>query len=309
MQENEKEKINKHNTFETDSEIQDIANTEDQELKNEISDIVNINEKNDSNSEKVQNMPNNEEKPPKIIEIITGSTVFRYFLSAMIIFGICFVSLLFTFNIMLTPIIVEGYSMLPTINSSAIGAEGSVHTDYVYVSKHSSIKRKDIIVIAPGKTERDVQIIKRVIATPGDTITFKRVGTKFSGTSSCYIVEVYLNGEKLEEDYTYEDEMLISANSNSSSYYTFHNELIRALRNPISSEDSTAYEYSLKLEESKYFVMGDNRNNSTDSRMFGPVDKSEIVGVVKLHIKYGKTVLDAIWSAMFSTCLPKQSEI
>jgi len=36
----------------------------------------------------------------------------------------------------------------------------------------------------------------------------------------------------------------------------------------------------LKLNESEYFVLGDNRNNSKDSRNFGAVDKSFITGKV-----------------------------
>ena len=39
-------------------------------------------------------------------------------------------------------------------------------------------------------------------------------------------------------------------------------------------------EYPLKLEEGECFVLADNRVGGTDSRYFGAVDKSEILGTV-----------------------------
>jgi len=39
-----------------------------------------------------------------------------------------------------------------------------------------------------------------------------------------------------------------------------------------------------ELEEGQYFVLGDNRSASFDSRSWGPLEKSDIVGVVKLRI-------------------------
>lgn len=35
----------------------------------------------------------------------------------------------------------------------------------------------------------------------------------------------------------------------------------------------------IKIGENQYFVLGDNRNSSTDSRVFGTIDKSKIIGV------------------------------
>ena len=40
-----------------------------------------------------------------------------------------------------------------------------------------------------------------------------------------------------------------------------------------------------KIENGKYYVLGDNNKQSTDSRHFGVVDRNMIVGKVMLHIK------------------------
>lgn len=39
-------------------------------------------------------------------------------------------------------------------------------------------------------------------------------------------------------------------------------------------------EQKIQLKENEYFVLGDNRNNSTDSRLWGAIDKEQITGEV-----------------------------
>ena len=44
------------------------------------------------------------------------------------------------------------------------------------------------------------------------------------------------------------------------------------------------FDFSTTLGKDEYFIMGDNRTNSTDSRVFGPISRSEIIGKTKLTI-------------------------
>ena len=46
-----------------------------------------------------------------------------------------------------------------------------------------------------------------------------------------------------------------------------------------------------QLAADQYFVMGDNRNRSTDSRVFGPIDRHRLVGPVQLALLPAERVL------------------
>lgn len=54
---------------------------------------------------------------------------------------------------------------------------------------------------------------------------------------------------------------------------------------------------SVKLKDNEYFVMGDNRAGSADSRLFGPISKKEIIGRPILRIKWFPPQID-IWPGM-----------
>lgn len=40
----------------------------------------------------------------------------------------------------------------------------------------------------------------------------------------------------------------------------------------------------IQLDEKEYFVLGDNRNNSRDSRVFGPIKEEQIIGKVVIKL-------------------------
>lgn len=111
----------------------------------------------------------------------------------------------------------------------------------------NGIQPGDIITI---KTEDlpyhdgDIHIVKRVVGVPGDTIEIRNHAA-------------YRNGQKLDEPY---------------------------LRSGTVTDPLNAQYSKVTLGTDQYYVLGDNRGNSTDSRVFGPIDKKMVIGEVLLRI-------------------------
>ncbi|MDH3999209.1 MAG: signal peptidase I [Desulfuromonadales bacterium] len=128
-------------------------------------------------------------------------------------------------------------------------------------------QRGDIIVFEyPEDRDKSYfqkkDFIKRVIGLPGDTVEVRRKN-------------VYINGERyITEQAIYRDDNFI----------------------PGHPRDTMAQK---KVPANSYFVMGDNRDNSSDSRFWGFVDRSEIKGAA--FIKY--------WSWDSEEFMPRWSRI
>ena len=96
-------------------------------------------------------------------------------------------------------------------------------------------------------TDKNVTLIKRVIGTSGDTVDIDfEAGT------------VTVNGEVLDEPYIKEATHL----------------------------NEGAFEYPITVPENCYFVMGDNRNYSSDSRKYGYIKEENIKGKVLLKAPF-----------------------
>jgi signal peptidase I len=122
--------------------------------------------------------------------------------------------------------------------------------DRVLVNKLSydlhDVHRGDVVVFErpPEETASDIpDLIKRVIGLPGEQIVIE------AG-------HVYVDGQMLEEDY-------LPAGTDTSTDIS-----------PLKcSRDDPC-----QVPDGDVWVMGDNRNDSRDSRWFGPIDESTIVG-------------------------------
>jgi len=90
------------------------------------------------------------------------------------------------------------------------------------------------------------EVVKRIIGMPGETVDIDSQGT------------VYIDGEALDEDYT----------------------------TSFTAERSDGIKFPVQLEDEEYFVMGDNRAVSYDSRDIGPIQRKDIDGKVIFVARY-----------------------
>ena len=104
--------------------------------------------------------------------------------------------------------------------------------------------RGDIVVFNPPKTWtiENTPFIKRVIGLPGDTVEVKDDGL------------VYVNGVAIEEPYTYKN--------------------AEGVAEPTEVGDQTRW----AVPEGELFVMGDHRQKSADSRVFGTIPIGNVIG-------------------------------
>lgn len=165
-------------------------------------------------------------------DVLSG--IFDYMES--FIFAAVAVVLLCTFVFRLVR--VDGESMVPTLEDG----------DFL-ISTHAFYQpREGDIVVVTQPNEITTPLIKRVVATQGDTIDIDyKAGL------------VTINGEELYEPYI-----------NEPTYYL----------------PESATELPLVVPRGKVFVMGDNRNNSSDSRdsRLGLIDERYIMGKTFVRI-------------------------
>jgi signal peptidase I len=116
---------------------------------------------------------------------------------------------------------------------------------YIFTSKITykfrPIHRGDVVVIHSPKNY-EIEYIKRVIGLPGDTLMFQNQ-------------QVFLNGQKLDEPYI-------------------------SVETPLWDGGYAREGVPITLSPGSIFVLGDNRPKSSDSREFGPIPESSIIGQV-----------------------------
>lgn len=115
--------------------------------------------------------------------------------------------------------------------------DGEVGISYILPVKLRKIKRFDIVVVYSDKLNE--YLIKRVVGLPGETVEYRNS-------------KLFINGSLVDEDFL--------SDTYTSKYEVF--------------TDNTEV---IKLGKDEYYCVGDNRPNSSDSRILGPFKFKQIV--------------------------------
>lgn len=150
------------------------------------------------------------------------------------------------------PFLVNGISMYPTFNASFVTKKtpSFIAGDYLIIDAFSyrfleDPRRLDVIV-AKSPIEPGRHLLKRIIGLPNEQVRL------FSNTVEITTV----SGES----------------------FTLHEPYIN-------SEEKVVYKnQTIQLRDGQYFLLGDNRTNSLDSRVWGALTKDGIIGRVILRL-------------------------
>ena len=180
----------------------------------------------------------NEDDERTLLEDILG------FIKVFVVSAI--VILLFV-NFVAHPVRVDGRSMYPTLKD---GEFGFTNVGGVLLN---GVKRGDIVVVTMEEKGQKTHWVKRVIGMPGDTI-------------SCVNDIVFINGKVLDETQYIDPDYRQSCVDQ----FGYFNKVPNA-------DNSDVQDFKeVTLGDDEYFVMGDNRPYSKDSRYVGPVKKSQL---------------------------------
>ena len=195
---------------------------------------------------------------------------------------ILFVFLLRSFVV--EPFRIPSGSMLPTLHAG----------DFILVNKYeyglrfpvfnfgitegSAPKRGDIVVFK-YPLDKNIDFIKRVIGVPGDEIRYINK-------------ELYVNGKRIEatpdgnffDKETYTDLKQFNENLEGVVHKIVENDKVSSMARPVQGHNGLNQciynmgDVVCRVPDGHYFMMGDNRDNSADSRFWGFVPKEDIVG-------------------------------
>lgn len=162
-----------------------------------------------------------------------------------------------------SPVTVDGHSMDPTLQDK----------EHLIMLKTTGIERFDIVVVSEkDETGEEKLIVKRIIGMPGDTIRYEKD-------------TLYINDKQVDEPYLDNYKAAFANDKLQSTYsYNVQFQTIALAASAFTMDASAQDTFTVEVPEGQYYLLGDDRLVSKDSRSVGTFEKSAIKGEVVLRM-------------------------
>jgi len=166
-------------------------------------------------------------------------------------------------------------------------------------------KRGDVIVFQSVQ-DKDIDFIKRVIGLPGDTIELKDQIVYVNGKALETTVKEAYDGKDYDYPFVEKYTEVINGHPHTIQQYSVEQLKQKAIEDPLYRSllihVMTAGNFGpYTVPVGHYFMMGDNRHNSSDSREWGPVPFENVRGKAKIiWLSWDKEESDVIGQPRFN---------
>ncbi|QQP28467.1 signal peptidase I [Lactobacillus ultunensis] len=188
----------------------------------------------------------------------------KFVLDVAIIWTVLMGIFFLLFHFVLSNDTVSGSSMQPNFENG----------QHLISVRHAEIKRGEVVIVkAPD--EPGALYIKRVIGLPGEKIVSKNN-------------QIYINGKRLAQPWLTKGRKMTDMGSDTDFSATQNFTMVSLARSRQFQQYYTQSQLSYinkynRIPKGTYFVMGDHRSISKDSRYIGTIKRKNIIGVVKLR--------------------------
>ncbi|TCD45565.1 signal peptidase I [Streptococcus sp. X16XC17] len=187
----------------------------------------------------------------------------KNFLKEWGVFSLIIIAFILSRWLIWSPVTVDGHSMDPTLQDS----------ERLLMVKTASIERFDIVVASElDEHGKEKLIVKRVIGMPGDTIRYEND-------------VLYINDEQVDEPYLKESLAAFSKDKLQSAYsFNKSFQILAQNAGNFTLDANGSPNFTVQVPKDQYYLIGDDRLVSQDSRVVGSFSKDSLEGEIVFRL-------------------------